>query len=58
VGDAPQRIGRSPDTGDSAVYALAQKFMPGAGLFEYYREQAAKLKGATPMTPQPVESNA
>lgn len=31
-----QRIGRSPDKGDSLVLAHAVPFVPGAGFFEYY----------------------
>ena len=36
--DIIARIGRSPDKGDSLVYAHANKFQPGQGVFEYYRQ--------------------
>jgi hypothetical protein len=43
--DIIKRIGRSPDKGDSCVYACAIKMLPGAGLIEYMRQQAeAKAK--------------
>ena len=42
--DIAKRIVRSPDTGDSAVYALAIKTFEWQGLFEYMREEARKIK--------------
>jgi hypothetical protein len=46
-----KRIGRSPDAGDSAVYALAQRFMPGMGIFEFYAEEYRRLSGTGPTAP-------
>lgn len=37
--DVAARIGRSPDKGDSAVYALSTKCQVGTGLLDYYREE-------------------
>ena len=38
--DIIARIGRSPDRGDSLVYAHAMVSMPGQGLLDYMREIA------------------
>ena len=38
-----KRIGRSPDKGDSLVYAHAQPAGPGFGLFEYYRQHTGTV---------------
>jgi hypothetical protein len=35
-----QRIGRSPDKGDSLVYAHAVSYIPGEGFLQYYDAQA------------------
>jgi hypothetical protein len=43
-----ERIGRSPDKGDSLVYAHAVKYMPGGGIFEFYRQQAQALQQQRP----------
>ena len=37
------RIGRSPDKGDSLVYAHARPLVPGQGLFDFLREAAARV---------------
>ena len=44
-----KRIGRSPDKGDSAVYAVSSKSYPGEGVFEYMcqlyeKKQAGQAK--------------
>jgi hypothetical protein len=36
------RIGRSPDKGDSLVYAHARPLVPGQGLLDFLREEAAR----------------
>jgi hypothetical protein len=37
------RIGRSPDKGDSLVYAHARPMVPGQGLLDFLREEAARV---------------
>lgn len=39
-----QRIGRSPDKGDSLVYAHARPYVPGMGLFQVIAETAAAVR--------------
>lgn len=41
--DIKDRLGRSPDKGDSLVYAHAKNSGPQEGLFLYYQEQYAQL---------------
>lgn len=43
--DISTRLGRSPDKGDSLVYAHAIRTVPGQGLLDYMRAQAAAVKG-------------
>jgi hypothetical protein len=43
-----KRIGRSPDRGDSLVYAFSDSAFGGAGLMGYYREQAAIAQKGRP----------
>ena len=43
--DIIRRLGRSPDKGDSAVYAHAVRTMPGMGIFEFMRQEAALARG-------------
>lgn len=38
--DIIKRLGRSPDKGDSAVYANAIRFVPGMGMLEFMKRQA------------------
>jgi hypothetical protein len=45
--DIIKRIGRSPDKGDSLVYANAIKHMPGAGWMGFFEAQAAQAKKST-----------
>ena len=42
--DIIKRIGRSPDKGDSLVYAHAEKTMPGAGWLSYIEGAASSAK--------------
>lgn len=42
--DIIARIGRSPDRGDSLVYAHAQAYLPGQGLLDYIREMAEERR--------------
>ena len=42
--DINARIGRSPDKGDSLVYAHATRTFKGQGVFEYYRRMAEEMK--------------
>ena len=51
--DIIKRIGRSPDKGDSLVYAHAIKHMPGAGWLSYFEGQAADAQKAAELTKQP-----
>ncbi len=37
-------IGRSPDKGDSIMYAHANPTLPGQGLFDWYSEQYEELE--------------
>jgi hypothetical protein len=37
------RIGRSPDKGDSLVYAHARPLVPGQGLLDFLREEAGRV---------------
>ena len=41
-----KRIGRSPDEGDSAVYALAIKHQSGLGMLEFARNEMARFAAA------------
>ena len=44
--DLTKRLGRSPDKGDSCVYACAVKVIPGTGLLEVAREEIAAKREA------------
>ncbi len=46
--DVKKRIKRSPDKGDSLVYAHAIKIAPGAGLLAFMQAQAAAQKAPAP----------
>ena len=48
--DIIKRIGRSPDKGDSAVYAVAIKYFPGSGLLEFARQELARRKQVRALT--------
>lgn len=41
-----KRLGRSPDKGDAAVNAAATKGFAGAGVFDYYRQEAERARAA------------
>jgi hypothetical protein len=51
--DIIKRIGRSPDKGDSLVYAHAIKHMPGAGWMAFFESQAVEAQRALEKTKQP-----
>ena len=51
--DIIKRIGRSPDKGDSLVYAHAIKHLPGAGWLAYAESQAAEAQKSIEKTKQP-----
>ena len=44
--DIIKRIGRSPDKGDSAIYALAIKFQPGMGLLDWMQQEVEAMRQA------------
>lgn len=44
--DMMERIGRSPDKGDSLIYAHANPYKAGTGLFDWYAEEAARVIAA------------
>ncbi len=52
--DIVKRLGRSPDKGDSAVYSLAARTMPGMGIFDYYRQEVEAAKAQPGTAPKPV----
>lgn len=41
-----ERIGRSPDKGESLVYAHAQRYMPGLGIYRWYEQKAMEKAAA------------
>jgi hypothetical protein len=43
--DIIKRLGRSPDKGESLVYAHAVRTMPGMGIFLWMRQEAARVAG-------------
>jgi hypothetical protein len=49
--DIVKRLGRSPDKGESLVYAFAVRTMPGMGIFLWMRQEAARLAGESHATP-------